>query len=79
MLELTDRLWRADTYPQSPVVAEAGSTRARVRVPSRATERDVTVLASADYLGLAHYPEACEHAADALHPFGTGTHSHRAW
>ncbi|PSJ29733.1 hypothetical protein B7P34_05625 [Streptosporangium nondiastaticum] len=52
VLELTDRLRKTDAYPLFPVVAQAGPTRARVRAAGCATERDVTVLASADYLGV---------------------------
>ncbi|WKU43055.1 hypothetical protein Q3V23_02630 [Streptomyces sp. VNUA116] len=77
-LELTDRLRKTDAYPLFPVVAQAGPTRARVRAAGCATERDVTVLASADYLGLAHHPEVRERAADALRRFGTGTYGSQA-
>ncbi|MEV5378875.1 aminotransferase class I/II-fold pyridoxal phosphate-dependent enzyme [Streptomyces nondiastaticus] len=77
-LELTDRLRKTDAYPLFPVVAQAGPTRARVRAAGCATERDLTVLASADYLGLAHHPEVRERAADALRRFGTGTYGSQA-
>ncbi|MGK5547096.1 aminotransferase class I/II-fold pyridoxal phosphate-dependent enzyme [Streptomyces sp. URMC 127] len=78
VLELTDRLRETDAYPLFPVVAQAGPTRARIRVAGRATEGEVTVLASADYLGLAHHPEVRERAADALRRFGTGTYGSQA-
>ncbi|MFF4218438.1 aminotransferase class I/II-fold pyridoxal phosphate-dependent enzyme [Streptomyces nondiastaticus] len=77
-LELTDRLRKTDAYPLFPVVAQAGPTRARVRAAGCATERDLTVLASAGYLGLAHHPEVRERAADALRRFGTGTYGSQA-
>ncbi|WP_424887232.1 aminotransferase class I/II-fold pyridoxal phosphate-dependent enzyme [Streptomyces sp. XH2] len=78
VLELTDRLRKADRYPLFPVVAQAGPTRARVRAAGCAAERDVTVLASADYLGPAHHPEVRERAADAPRRFGTGTYGSQA-
>ncbi|GGQ08114.1 aminotransferase class I/II-fold pyridoxal phosphate-dependent enzyme [Streptomyces roseolilacinus] len=81
-LDLIDRWRKEDTYPFFPVVSEAAATRAVIRsgrqdAGSRAEQR-VTVLASADYLGIGHHPDVLRGATDAVRRFGTNTYGTQA-
>ncbi|MEU9305514.1 aminotransferase class I/II-fold pyridoxal phosphate-dependent enzyme [Streptomyces sp. NPDC048269] len=80
-LDTVDRWRKEDCYPFFPVITEAASTVARLHLPTAGpdqTDRQVTVLSSADYLGFAHHPEVTGAAVEALHRFGTVTYGTQA-